>query len=1035
MLAALVRWSLGRPRLIGLACLWFLAFGLFYVRDVRVDLLPNLAPAELTINTEAPGLVAEQVEDLITRPIERAIVSSERVAGVHSESTQGLSAITIRFAEGADNYRAREVISESLSAVTHALPAAAAQPRISPLTSGGSHVLTIGFTSDKLDPLALHDLVQWTVRPRLQTVAGVARVSVYGGRTRRIEVRARPADLSDSDLGFLDIVNAVRRSTSVTGAGFIDTPNQRVLIAPHGQALTADDVAAGQIQTPGSAPVRIGDVADVVEAPAPAFGDALIAGKPGVLIEIDRQYGANTLQTTHAVEAALADLRPALAAQGVTIDTAIDRPATFTVTAMSGIARDLLIGALLIAIVLALSFREWHAVLVTLASLPLSLLAAVMVLKALGGSLNVMTLGGLTLSLGMVIDDAVIGVENVLARLREAEHSHAADLDTILKASLEVRGPVLYAILAVIVALAPLLALRGLPGALLLPLVGAVIAASLASLVVATVVTPALCFLFHGHQDPKAEPPVLHRAKHGYGRLIEAVCARPALILIAAGLVSLAALATLPFYHAELLPSVHDAHLQASVRGLPSTALAAMDNYGASASNDLARLPGVVSVSQRIGRDTTGYDDGGLDEAVFDIALEPGLSAARQRDVADRVRRQLAQYPGFEADIETRFDAMQEALSATAPVQISIYGQDLDALDSAADQIGKTLKSVPGARDVQVEGDPRTPTMRVDLDFKRLALYGLSVADVLDTVQAAFAGTEVAHVYDGGRVIDVAVTAQDRLRRDPERIGELLLRSTSGISVPLKTVANVYLTDSRAVIVHDGGLRRRVITASPASPRRFVRLARTMIAQHVPLPPGAFLGFGGTAKTLAAAQRDLVISYALATFAIVGLLSIAFDARIAALILASSLASLAGGVVAVALTGGVLTVGTLVGFIALFALSMRGAILLVDRLEHLVLFHRAAWSVQTVALAARQRLTPLLLTALLAALALLPLAIDAGQAGREIVGPMSIVILGGLITGTIANIVILPVMLHAFWRPAFGRRVPHSVTQQHPHTH
>ncbi len=1035
MLARLVRWSLLRPRLIGLACLWFLAFGLFYVRDVRVDLLPNLAPAEMSIDTEAPGLVAEQVEDLVTRPIERALVSSEGVADVHSESTQGLSAITIRFADGADSYRARQAITESLSGVTRALPAAAATPRITPLTSGGSHVLSIGFTSDKLDPLALADLVQWTIRPRLQTVAGVARVSVYGGRTRRIEVRARPADLSDSDLGFLDIVNAVRRSTSVTGAGFIDTPNQRVLIAPHGQALTADDVAAGQIQAPGSAPVRIGDVADVVEAPAPAFGDALIAGKPGVLIEIDRQYGANTLQTTHAVEAALADLRPALAAQGVTIDTGLDRPATFTVAAMSGIARDLLIGAVLIAVVLALSFREWHAVLVTLASLPLSLLAAVMALKAMGGSLNVMTLGGLTLSLGMVIDDAVIGVENVLARLRETDHSHSADLETILAASLEVRAPVIYAIFAVIVALAPLLALRGLPGALLTPLVIAVIVASLASLLVATIVTPALCLLFHGHDERTSEPAFLHRLKRGYGGLVERVCARPVMVLGIAALASLAALIALPLFHADLLPSVYDAHLEATVRGLPSTALDAMDTYGASASRDLARLPGVVSVSQRIGRDTTGYDAGGLDRAVFDIALAPNLSAARQRDLVIRVRRQLAQYPGFSPDIETRFDAVQAALQDTAPVQISVYGQDLDALDSAADQIGHTLKTLPGARDVQVEDDPRTPTMRVDLDFRRLALYGLSVADVLDTVQAAFAGADVAHVYDGGRVIDVAVTAQDRVRRDPEAIGDLLLRSTSGVSVPLKTVANVYLTDSRAAIVHDGGLRRRVITVSPDNPQRFVRAAQTAIAQQVKLPPGAFLGFGGAAKALAAAQRDLVISYALAAFAIVGLLSIAFDARIAALILASSLTSLVGGVIAVALTGAVLSVGTLVGFIALFALSMRSAILLVDRLEHLVLFHRASWSVQTVALAARQRLTPLLLTALLAALALLPLAIDAGQAGREIVGPMSIVILGGLVTGTLANIVILPAMLNAFWRPGFGRRVPHSVTQQHPHSH
>ena len=279
MLARIIRWSLERPRLIAWACLWFLAWGLIYIHDIKLDLVPNLAPAETAIQTEAPGLVAEQVEDLVTRPIERAVVGAAGVGQVRSESVQGLSMITIRFAEGADPYRARQAVSESLSALAGTLPASAA-PRITPLTSQGSEVIQVGFTSRKLDPMALRDVVQWTVRPRLQTVSGVARVSVYGGSTRRIEVRARPGDLSDSDLGFLDILNAVRRATSVAGAGFIDTPTQRVSIAPHGQAMTPEEIAAGQIQVAGSAPVRIGDVSDVVEAPAPAARKARAAASP-----------------------------------------------------------------------------------------------------------------------------------------------------------------------------------------------------------------------------------------------------------------------------------------------------------------------------------------------------------------------------------------------------------------------------------------------------------------------------------------------------------------------------------------------------------------------------------------------------------------------------------------------------------------------------------------------------------------------------------------------------------------------------------
>jgi Cu/Ag efflux pump CusA len=385
--------------------------------------------------------------------------------------------------------------------------------------------------------------------------------------------------------------------------------------------------------------------------------------------------------------------------------------------------------------------------------------------------------------------------------------------------------------------------------------------------------------------------------------------------------------------------------------------------------------------------------------------------------------------------VASRFDNVQMRLRAAAPVQIAVFGQDLDALDAAADQIGRTLSGLPGARGVVVEPVARAPAVRVDIDFSRLALYGLSVADVLDTVQAAFAGERVAQVYDGGRVVDVAVSAQDTLRRDPEGVGELLLRSTSGVSVPLKTVANVYLSDERTEIDHEGGLRRRIITAQPLDAGRFTHEARAALARDVKLPPGAFLAFGGSAQALAEAQRGLVISYALAAFAIVGLLSIAFDARTALLILASSLVCLVGGVAAVAFLGGQLTIGTLVGFIALLAISLRSAILMVERLEHLVLFHRAPWSIATVVLAVRQRLTPLLMTALLAALALLPLALDAGQGAREIVGPMSIVILGGLLTSIAVNIFLLPMMLHLFWRPGFGRRVPRALTARDPHSH
>jgi len=1030
MLGRVVRWSLERPRLIAWACFWFLAWGAFFMRDVKFDLLPELAPAETSIQTEAPGLVAEQVETLVTQPLESSLTGAPGVARVHSESTQGLSTITVRFAPGADPYRARQALAENLAAEASALPDAVAPPHLAPLTSPGADVLELGFTSAKLDPMALRDLVQWTVRPRLLSAAGVARVAVYGGQVRRIEVRARPGDLSDSDLGFLDILNAVKRATSVAGAGFIDTEGQRVLIEPHGQALTADDVGAGQIQTPGSAPVRIADVSDVVETAAPAFGDALIDGKPGVLVAVARQYGANTLDTTHAVERALAVLRPTLEAQGVAVRTDLDRPASFTTRAMQGIALDLAIGAALIALVLVLFFRDPRAVFVSLISIPLSLLASVVVLKAFGWTLNSMTLGGLAVGLGVVIDDAVIGVENVVVRLREAEHDHASDLEAVLAASLEVRGPVIYATVAAIVVLAPLLTLSGLQGALLAPLAAAVITVSLASLLVATVVTPALGLLFHQHEGPPAEPRLLDRVKRTHAKWLTRLCAGPAFVVLIAAAAVVVVVGALVFCRSELLPSVHDGHLAAEIAAPPSTSLAVMRDYGARISDELKALPGVASVAERIGRDATGDDSSGPERAVFDLDLAPSLGAARQQDVARQVLDDLQLHPGLHPVVRSRFDASQAGDMIAAPVRISVFGQDLDALDTAADRIAAVVGALPGARGVQVADKARAPVVRIDLNFQRLALYGLSAADVLDTVQAAFAGERVAQIYEGGRVVDLAVSAQATLRRDPEGVGDLLLRSTSGVSVPLKSVANVYLTDGRATIAHDDGLRRQVITADPADPVRFVRQAREAITARVKLPPGAFVEFGGASQAVADAQRDMLINYAFVVFGILALLAIAYDARTGALIMLSSLFSFVGAAIAVALMGGVLSLGAIVGFIALFGLSMRNGILLFSRLEDLILTHQTAWSLETVVQVTRERLTPLLMTSLLVALSLAPFAVQAGDAGRELLAPMAIVILGGLVTGTLASLFILPAMILVFWRPAYARRARH-----HGHSH
>ncbi|HEY5071069.1 MAG TPA: efflux RND transporter permease subunit [Caulobacteraceae bacterium] len=1022
MLSAIIRGSLRFSRRVAAACVVFIVYGVLMVRGEKLASFPSLAPAQASIETDAPGMVAEQVEQLVTRPIENALIGARGIAAVHSQSIQGLSVIGVDFQAGVDPNRVRQAISESMVQAAGALPSGVGAPRLSPLTSSTDEILKVGFTSDRVTPMALREIVQWTVRPRLLSIPGVANVKVFGGEVRRFEVKARSGDLSDSDLGYADIYNAVRAATSVTGAGFIDTPQQRVAIEPHGQALTKEDIAAGQIQIVGSAPVRISDVADVVEAPAPAFGDAMIMGKPAVVISIVGQFGGNTLDTTRAVERTFATLTPALERQGVTVHGDLDRPANFISTSLRQIAWDLVVGALLITILLILFLRDWRAALISLVSIPLSILATVVVLEALGWTLNTMTLGGMAVALGLIVDDAVIDVENVLRHLRDAEIHHTSRAHGVLMASLEVRAPVIYATLVIAVGLLPVVLMGGVQGAFLRPLAVSIIVASLASVVVAISVTPALALIFLQHIKPTADPPILHRLKTGYDGLLARIGAAPGLVLAGSVLAVVLAVAVFTTFKTQFLPKFHDGHLTAEIDAPAATSMAAMRDFGARISRDLMANPNIAEVSQQIGRADGGVEATGPDHAQFDIVLKRGLASGAQESVERQVQAKIAAYPGLHASV---FSSL--AVPALRPTEndrmlVRVYGDDLDAIDQTAAKVASVLRSMGGVRGVTAGASPVAPVMRADLNFQRLAIYGLSAADVLNIIQTAFEGRPAAKIYENGRAVDVAVTAEAGLRQDPEGVGDLLLRSSSGVSAPLKTVANVYLTDGRTDIEHDGGLRRQVVYANPSGEvDEFIHRAQAKVAKAVALPPGAYLEFvnldqGGDARF------KVLVNVALAGCGIFAVLLVAFgNVRASAIILISTVFAFFGGVAAVALTGGVLSLGAFIGFITLLGLSTRHAILLLSRVEDLILEKHRPWSAATVRLAARQRLWPIVVSALLIAAGLAPLAIQAGQPGHEILGPMVFVILGGLLTSTLVGLFVSPSLVTHFWRP---RAVP-----------
>jgi CzcA family heavy metal efflux pump len=1018
VLAWIIRRSLRHSRLIAAACVVFVVYGALLVPTESLDLFPNLSPARTSIETEAPGMVAEQVEQLVTRPIENALIGARGVAAVHSQSIQGLSVVTLELQADADPYRVRQAISESLVQTAGALPGGVSAPRLAPLSATDGELLKVGFISDHLTPMALREIVQWTVRPRLLSVPGVASAQVFGGQARRIEVRARSGDLSDSDLGYGDVFAAVRRATGVAGAGFIETPTQRVFVEPHGQALTLDDVAAGQIQVVGSAPTRISDVADVVVAPAPAIGDALIMGKPGVILSIVAQYGANTLDTSRAVERALAPLTAALAGQGVKVNLDLDRPAGFISGAVREIAWDVVFGAVLIVVLLILFLRDWRAALVSFIGIPLSITAAIIVLKLLGWSVNTMTLGGLAVALGLVVDDSLIDVENIVGRLRQAQIHHTSRARAVLKASLEVRAPVIYATVLIMIGLLPILFLSGVQGALIRPLAATIVIAMLASLTIAILVTPALALLLLDHIGLAAPPRWVDRLKMRYDASLERIGGGPGLVFGVLGVLAVVSIVAFVTFKIQFLPTFRSGHLTARISAPPSTSMAVMRDYGARITRDLLADPKIAAVSEQIGRAETGDVPVGPEQARFDIELAPHLNAAAQDRMETEIRGVLAAYPGLDPDVRSSLTLSPLGTERGGAVQARIYGDDLNALDLAASRVATALSATPGAHNVTTTAATLAPVVRVDLNFQRLAIYGLSAADVLETVQTAFEGRTAARVYENGRAIDVAVTAQDALRRDPEGVGDLLLRSSSGLSTPLKNVANIYLSDGRTSIEHDSGLRRQIVYADP--PRdvgRFIRLAQSRIAKSVTLPAGAYLELSPPEEG-ASARARLLTDGALAAGGILVLLLIAFGSvRASGIILGVTGFAFVGGVAAVMLMGGVLSLGALAGFVTLFGLSTRNAMILIARVDDLVSTHKLAWCEETVRVAAGDRFSPILFSALLIAAGLTPLALQTGDPGHEILGPMVWVILGGLLTSSAMSLFFSPALVFQLWRP------------------
>lgn len=756
----------------------------------------------------------------------------------------------------------------------------------------------------------------------------------------------------------------------------------------------------------------------MIEAPKPAVGGAAIMGEPGVVMNIDEQYGANTLSVTHAIERALNDLGPTLTREGVILHGRLFRPANFITVATDNLRGSLIIGAVLVVAVLFLFLFDLRTAAICCTAIPISLLAAIMVAQHFGITLNTMTLGGLAIALGEVVDDAVIGVENITRRLRENKRrdQSRASARVILEATFEVRSAVVYATFAVILVFLPVVTLSGVAGRLFAPLGITYIFAVLASLIVALTVTPALSLLFLPQRVSEREPPVIQWTRRHYEAVLARLVRRPRGAIAAALLVTIGGVALLPTFGATFLPDLQENHFIVHMSAIPGTSLAESLRMGARLTETLAKLPLVRSVAQRAGRAelAAAGDTHGPHQSEFEVDLRP-LSAADAAGAKSDILKALADFPGVNISANTFLsERIDETFSGyTTPVAVNVYGNNLGSLDEIAQKIAALLRGVNGAESVEAQSPPGLPQLTIRLRPVDLLRWGLDSVQVLDVIRAAYQGDVVGQTYQEDRVFDVVVTLAPAREGAVATLRRLPIRTPEGTYVTLDQLADIQETSGRYEIQHQGGRRVQSITLDVEGRDlgSFVEDARRQIASKVRLPAGIYVEFTGAAEAETAAQRDLILKAVAAGVGIVLLLSIVTrNWRNLFVTMANLPFALVGGIVAVLLSGAVLSLGILVGFVTLFGITLRNTMMMISHYEYLVEVEGLAWSPETAVRGAADRLAAVLMTSLVTGLGLLPLAIGMHAPGREIEGPMALVILGGLFTSAALNLLILPAL-------------------------
>lgn len=1029
MIGQIIQWSLRNRLFVVMGGLMLLIWGSIETTRTPVDVFPDLTAPTVTVVTEAHGMAPIDMESLVTFPIETALNGAPGVRRVRSATKVGLSTITVEFAWGTDAYLARQVVAEKLQLAKASLPPGIDAPVMAPAASIMGEIMFIALTWD--DPakvgaggtVALKTTADYVLRKRLLAVPGVAEVLPIGGDLQQFQVTLKPERLAAYGLTIDEVVKAVEGANSNAAAGFYAENGQEYLIQGIGRITKTEDIAEAVVAMKNGQPVLIRHIADVALGTAPVRGIGSTRGKPAVVLGIQRQPAANTLELTRTLDATMADIQKSLPA-GMKIETRLFRQADFIEISIANLMAALRDGAILVVAIVFAFLLSARSTAITLVALPLSLVATVLSLKMLGATINTMTLGGIAIALGALVDDAIIVVENVVRRLRENHLKDAgkreSTMHVVFLATKEIQGSIVFATLIIMLVFVPLFFLSGIEGRLMVPLGLAYVISLFASLLVSITVTPVLASMFLGTSKEiiaPHEPRYVNWLRESYRRVLDQTVTRWKPIAAASAVLLAVSLAALGMAGQSFLPDFNEGTLTVGVETIPGTALAESAKLGQLVEEVLLTHPEVVATARRTGR--SPLDPHALDVHQSELEVSLKMGARSKEQFLAALRKDFAKLPGVQVvvgqPISHRIDHMLSG--SRANIAVKIFGSNLAELRRLAQEVKGVMEKVEGAVDVQPEQQTEIPFLTITYRREALARHGLSAKELSETIEAAFNGLVVSKVVQGQATFDLVVRYDPAVRDNLDTIRSTLITTPTGARLPLSALAEIR-NDRGPYFINRENVQRKIVVMANVAGRDLKSVVQEMqasVAKDVKLPTGYHIEFGGQFESAAEASRVLLLLGSAVVVGIFLLLYVAFHtARDAFLVMLNLPLSIIGGVVGVFMAGGVVTIASIIGFITLFGIATRNGVMMISHIHHLIEHDEVTSVIDAVKRGAEERLIPILMTALAAGLALVPLALSSGQPGSEIQAPMAIVILCGLISSTVLNMVVVPALYLRF---------------------